>query len=81
MTVPLSIRDAETDQLVRKLARKKNVGLTEAIKLAVGNELNRLEEQQPLRERIANIRRSITARPRTGKLADKAFFDDLSGDL
>ena len=79
MTV--SIRDATTDRLVRTLAKKKGVGLTEAVRLAVGNELARLDEEQPLRERIAAIRRGVVARGRTGERADKAFFDDLGGDF
>ncbi len=77
----LSIRDAATDKLVRALAKRKGVGLTEAVRLAVGAELSRLDDEQPLRERIAAIRRSIVARGRTGERADKAFFDDLSGNL
>ena len=77
----LSIRDAATDRLVRALAKRKGVGLTEAVRLAVGAELSRLDEEQPLRERVAAIRRAILARGRTGERADKAFFDDLSGDL
>ena len=62
MTV--SIRDAATDRLVRTLAARKNVGLTEAVRLAVANELRRLDEEMPLRERIAAIRRIIVARGR-----------------
>ncbi len=77
----LSIRDAATDKLVRALANRKGVGLTEAVRLAVLNELDRLDDEQPLRERIAAIRRAIVARGRTGERADKAFFDDLSGDF
>ncbi|MGO4870315.1 MAG: type II toxin-antitoxin system VapB family antitoxin [Roseiarcus sp.] len=77
----LNIRDAATDKLVRTLAKKKGVGLTEAVRLAVGAELSRLDQEQPLRERVAAIRRAILARGRTGERADKAFFDDLSGDL
>ena len=77
----LSIRDAATDQLVRTLAEKRKVGLTEAARLAVANELGRMDEAIPLRQKIAAIRRSIIARGRTGERADKAFFDDLSGDL
>jgi antitoxin VapB len=76
----LSIRDAATDRLVRALAKRKNVGLTEAVRLAVANELRRLDDETPLRERIATIRRSIVARGRTGDKADKDFFDDLSGE-
>ena len=59
----------------------KRLNLTEAVRLAVANELGRMEREAPLRDRIAAIRRSITARGRTGEIADKAFFDDLSGDL
>lgn len=77
----LSIRDAATDKLVRALAKRKGVGLTEAIRLAVANELDRLDDAEPLRERIAAIRRGVVARGRTEDLADKAFFDDLGGDL
>jgi antitoxin VapB len=77
----LSIRDAATDQLVRELAKRKNLGLTEAVRLAVANELRRLDDETPLGERIAAIRRSIVARGLTGEKADKAFFDDLSGDV
>jgi antitoxin VapB len=77
----LSIRDAATDKLVRALAKRKGIGLTEAVRLAVGAELSRLDNEQPLRERVAAIRRGVVARGRTGERADKAFFDDLSGDL
>lgn len=77
----LSIRDTTTDKLVRALAKKKGVGLTEAVRLAVGNELARLDDEQPLRERIAAIRRGVLARGRTGERADRAFFDDLNGEF
>jgi antitoxin VapB len=76
----LSIRDAATDKLVRALAKRKGIGLTEAVRLAVGNELGRLDDEQPLRQRIAAIRRGVIGRGRTGERADKAFFDALSGD-
>ena len=59
----------------------KGIGLTEAVRHAVGAELRRLDREPPLRERVAAIRRAILARGRTGERADKAFFDDLSGDL
>jgi antitoxin VapB len=79
--VPLHIRDETTSQLVRTLAKRRQIGLTEAVRLAVQNELRRAEEAVPLRDRIAAIRRTIITRPSTGKQADKAFFDDLSGNL
>jgi antitoxin VapB len=79
--MPLSIRDELTDRLVRKLARRKGLGLTEAVRLAVENELRREEEAVPLRQRLRPLQHRIAARPATGLEADKAFYDDLSGDL
>jgi antitoxin VapB len=79
--MPLHIRDETTAQLVRALAKRKRIGLTEAVRLAVQNELRRAEEAVPLRDRIAAIRRTIIKRPLTGEPADKEFFDDLSGNL
>lgn len=78
--MPLSIRDERTDQLVRELAARKKIGLTEAVRLAVENELRRVDMTTPLRERLRPIQDRIAARPATGFEADKAFYDDLSGD-
>ena len=74
------IRDPETDALVRRLAQEKGLGLTDTVKLAVREELDRVRRAIPLRERIAALRADAPARPPTGLGADKAFFDDLSGD-
>jgi len=78
--MPFHIRDAEADELVRELARRRQIGLTEAVKLAVRNELRREDEAVPLRERLRPLQDRVAARPPTGLEADKAFFDDLSGD-
>jgi len=72
------IRDPETDTLVRRLAERKGVGLTEAIRLAVGAELARDEADGRL-AKVREIQARIAARGRSGLKADKAFFDDLSG--
>lgn len=77
--MPFHIRDAETDTLVRKLARAKGLGLTEAVKLAVHNELQRATEETPLRDRLRRITAQLADYPQTGKRADKEFFDELSG--
>lgn len=74
------VRDRETDALVRELARKRQVGLTQAVKLAVGAELRRKAEETPMLERIRAVRAEVARRPRTGLRADKAFFDELSGE-
>jgi antitoxin VapB len=74
------VRDIETDALVRELATRRKIGLTEAVRIAVRNELQREQEAIPLRLRIAALRAEVLKRPATGLEADKAFFDDLSGD-
>jgi len=73
------VRDPETDRLVRKLAQKKGIGLTEAIREAVAAELNRQDEEIPLHERLRAIAAPIAGLPDRGPVPDKAFFDDLSG--
>ena len=75
------VRDSETDTLVRTLARQRGIGLTEAVRLAVRGELEREARAVPLRDRIAALRADVLRRPETGQDADKAFFDDLSGEL
>ena len=79
--MPFHIRDPETDALVRRLARRKGLGLTDTVRLAVSEVLEREARAVPLRERIAALRTEAPARPFTGLEADKAFFDDLSGEL
>jgi antitoxin VapB len=77
--LPFHVRDPETDALVRELARERGVGLTAAVKLAVRAELDR-DPTQALRARLDAVQARVAALPRTGLAADKAFFDELSGD-
>ncbi len=76
--MPFHIRDRETDRLVRELARKKRVGLTEAVREAVQHELEQVDKRLPLAERIMGIQEAFAALPKTGLKADKAFYDWLS---
>ena len=78
--MPLNIRNEEVNQLAEKLAARIRVNKTEAVKLALENELHRLDEALPLRERLRPLQQRVLARPATGLQADKAFYDDLSGD-
>lgn len=75
----IHVRDPETDELVRRLAAKKGVGITEAIREAVRDALGPEEQKLSLWERTADIRARIASYPDTGLKADKAFFDDLWG--
>jgi antitoxin VapB len=76
--MPLNIRSEIVNQLARKLAARKRLNKTEAVKLALENELRRLDEARPLRERLRPLQNRILARPATGLEADKAFYDELS---
>jgi antitoxin VapB len=78
--MPLNIRNEEVNRLVEKLATRKHINKTEAVRLALENELRRLDEALPLRERLRPIQDRVLARPATGLEADKAFYDDLGGN-
>jgi antitoxin VapB len=79
--MPFHVRDPETDALVRELADKTKLGITDAVKLAATEALKAREitrEEKLARMRVISDR--VSSLPRTGLKADKAFFDDLSGD-
>lgn len=78
--MPLNIRSEEVNRLAQKLASRNHITKTEAVKLALENELRRLDEALPLRERLRPLQDRIMARPPTGLEADKAFYDELSGE-
>lgn len=78
--MPIHVRDAATDRLVRRLAARCGVGLTEAIRSAVEHELERLDETVPLHRRVAAIRCRLAPRLKPADESDKEFFDELSGD-
>jgi antitoxin VapB len=48
--------------------------------IALENELRRLEEAVPLKERLPPIQDRIQGRPLTGLKADKAFYDALNDE-
>ena len=78
------VRDPETDTLVRELARRRGIGITEAIREAVQNALaedasGTASEPAGLREKLRPLLERMAAFPRTGDVADKAFFDDMWG--
>ena len=75
------VRDPATDEAVRRLARLKGKTLTATIREAVENEYQR-EQQKPLAERLKAIQDRLAALSKPGGLpADKAFYDELSGDF
>jgi len=61
------------------LAARVHCSKTDAVKVALQNELRRLDEARPLRDRLRPLQKRVMARPATGLRADKTFYDDLSG--
>ena len=75
------VSDPETDLAVRRLAKLKGKTLTATIREAVEKEYERSQEQVPLVERIRAIQDRAAALAQPGGLpADKAFYDELSGE-
>lgn len=58
----LSIKNDETERLVRELAKRKGVGVTTAIRLAVSNELANTPLPKKDPAKIRSIVRDIQAR-------------------
>ncbi len=78
--MPLNIRSEVVNRLAEKLAARKQTSKTDAVRLALENELRRLDEALPLRERLRPLQDRVLSRPATGQEADKAFYDALSGE-
>jgi antitoxin VapB len=75
--MPLHVRNRETEKLARELARSAKLGLTEAVHMALANELRRRQQAVPLWERTAALRRRVTSRVKDAEPVDKAFRDEL----
>jgi len=78
--MPLNIRSEAVNQLAERLAKRKHTSKTEAVRIALENELQRLDKAIPLRERLRALQDRVLLRPATGLDADKAFYDELNGN-
>ncbi len=75
------VRDEATDRAVRRLAKLKGKSLTATIREAVEHELKRERAALPLIERLKPIQQQLKSLSKPGGLpADKAFYDELSGE-
>jgi antitoxin VapB len=79
--MPLYIKDDETAALVARLAELRGLSKQGAVKLAVQAALDQATRQGSVEDRLRKLWAEHPLPPRTGKRANKAFFDDLSGDL
>ena len=73
------VRDAKTDAVVRRLAKTRGIGITEAVREAAEEALEREESKLSLWERTADIRERLNVHPDPDFKPDKGFFDDLWG--
>ena len=78
--MPLNIRNEVVNKLAEKLTARRHMNKTDAVRTALENELRRLDEATPLRERLRPLQNRVLRRPATGLEADKAFYDELSGN-
>ena len=75
------VRDAATDAAVRRLAKLKGKSLTATIREACEREYERECGDDAFMARAKAIQDKFRAISRPGGLpADKAFFDELSGE-
>lgn len=78
----IHLREPATDAAVRRLAATLGVSLTEAIRISAENELKRISASKTsLEAKVARIQQRARKFTRSGLKADKAFYDDLSGNL
>ena len=76
--MPLNIRSEEVNRLAEKLASAARVSKTEAVRIALTNELERREGSlKAFLEKIKPLQDALAAYPATGLKADKAFYDGL----
>ncbi|GLS46422.1 type II toxin-antitoxin system VapB family antitoxin [Methylobacterium brachythecii] len=76
----LHIRDKQADRLVRELAARRGIPLTEAVAAAAREALERDEKTPDLWERLQPLLDRVAARGSTGLEADKAFYDSLNDE-
>jgi antitoxin VapB len=74
------VKDPATDKAVRRLAKLKGKTLTETIREAVEKEYASSKDTKGVAEMLDELAERFSAFPRSGLQADKAFFDELSGD-
>lgn len=79
----LYVKDNEAFRMAQELADKRGLTKTEAVKLALRHELDRDEptDRRPLRERMIEFWERYPLPKVLGPIPDKAFYDDMSGDL
>lgn len=76
----LYIKDTETNDMAEELAEQRGLTKTAAVKLALANELKR-SDRRSAREKMEDFWKRYPLPDKLGPAPDKAFWDELSGDL
>ncbi|TDR87214.1 type II toxin-antitoxin system VapB family antitoxin [Enterovirga rhinocerotis] len=76
----LSIKNEAVEALARDLARRHGTGVTEIIRRALQEMADREAAEPSLWEKLAPLRERLEKMGRTGLPADRAFYDELSGE-
>lgn len=80
----LFIKDNKTASLAERVAKRLGTTKTEAVRRgleAIEAEMDRSEPRETARQKLERFWREHPLPPPTGLKADKAFYDELSGDL
>lgn len=76
----LYVKDDETNAMAARLARRRGISKTAAVKQALERELARDTASLSLRERLRIWRDEHPLGEPTGLTADKAFYDSLNDE-
>lgn len=76
----LYIKDPEANALAEQLAQARGLTKTAAVKLALRHELG-TTDRRTTREKLLELWERHPLPEKLGSGPDKAFFDDLSGNL
>jgi antitoxin VapB len=78
----LYVKDIEANAMAEQLAKRRGMTKTAAVKLALRHELERdAVDNRPLREKMLDFWKRHPLPDKLGPVPDKAFYDDLSGNL
>jgi antitoxin VapB len=82
--VAIHVQDKEADRMLREFARRRGVGITEAVKLAINEaEAGENERLRALKQKIEPILQQVRAARKDRKFSeeeDKAFMDEMWGE-
>ena len=78
--MPLYIRDDLVDKLARRVSKALKVTKTDAVRLSLKHELERIDNAIPLVVRIKEIQDAVGINGRIGDFDAKAFSDSLNDE-